>query len=287
VENTAVEPAVKRPLLAEGIHQIVTAPLTVKGHLVGLLQMGTRQARLYTEEQLSLLASIGQQVGVAVENARLYEQAEQSAALVERTRLARELHDSVTQSLYSVTLYAEAATRILAAGDTKTAAEHLHDLGDTAREALREMRLLIFELRPPALEKSGLVAALQARLEAVEVRGGMRTDLQVEGSQIAERLPLLVQNELYQIAREALNNALKHARAQRVQVHLRFLDTRAILEVTDDGVGFDPESSREGGGLGMESMEERAARIGANLNIRSAPGQGAKVTVEVPLGGAS
>ncbi len=285
--DVSADPALQKLLLAEGILQVVSVPLTVKGEAIGRLQLGSRQRRAYSAEQLSLLASIGQQVGVAVENARLYEQAEQSAALVERTRLARELHDSVTQSLYSVTLYAEAAARILAAGNVQTAIEHLRELGDTAREALREMRLLIFELRPPALEKSGLATALQARLEAVEVRGGMLTDLQVEGAQMGERLPVLVQNELYQIAREALNNALKHARAQRVQVRLRFADTWTILEIADDGVGFEPAKSREGGGLGMESMEERAARIGATLKIRSAPGQGATITIEVPLGGAS
>jgi signal transduction histidine kinase len=227
------------------------------------------------------LKTIGQQVGVAVENAHLYEQAEQAAAMAERNRLARELHDSVTQSLYSVTLYAEAAARLLTAGQHTEATHHLRELRDTAQEALREMRLLIFELRPPALEKSGLVAALQARLEAVEGRGGMLTELQVEGAQEADRVPLIIQEELFQIAREALNNVLKHAHALHVRVQVQFSDTVACLEVSDDGVGFDPVQIRERGGLGLPGMKERAQKIGADLQIRSDRGKGTSVRAMV------
>jgi signal transduction histidine kinase len=228
---------------------------------------------------VSLLAAIGQQVGVAVENARLYEQAEQSAAIAERNRLAHELHDSVTQSLYSVTLYAEAAARLLTAGKQSEAADHLRELRDTAQEALREMRLLIFELHPPALEKSGLAGALQARLDAVEGRGGMQTDLQIEG---VEHLSPPVRAELYHVALEALNNALKHARARHVRVHVRFLDTATCLEVGDDGVGFEPSAAQGGGGLGLDGMKERAQRIGGKLQVESAPGQGTRVRIEAP-----
>ena len=236
--------------------------------------------RPFTPEEISLLAAIGQQVGVAMENARLYEQAEQSAAIAERNRLAHELHDSVTQSLYSVTLYAEAAARLLTAGKQSEAADHLRELRDTAQEALREMRLLIFELHPPALAKSGLAGALQIRLDAVEGRGGMQTELQIEG---VEHLSPPIQAELYHVALEALNNVLKHAKARHVRVHIQFLDTATCLEVGDDGVGFEPSVVQGGGGLGLEGMKERAQRIGAKLQIESVPGQGTKVVVEAPL----
>ena len=156
--------------------QVISVPLMAKGGLVGALQVGARTMRTFAPEQLALLWAIGQQVGVAVENARLYADAQVSAALAERNRLARELHDSVTQSLYSVNLYAEAAARLLTSGDAAEAAGHLRSLRDTAQDALREMRLLIFELRPLALEKVGLVAALRARLDAVEARGGMQAE---------------------------------------------------------------------------------------------------------------
>jgi len=285
VEGAAIEHTIRRVLLSAGVCQVVSIPLMAKGRLVGSLQLGARQERSFTPDQLDLLAAIGQQVGVATENARLYEQAEQSAAMVERTRLARDLHDSVTQSLYSVMLYAEAAARTLTAGDQVAAADHLRELRDTAQEALREMRLLIFELRPSTLEKSGLVGALQARLESVEMRGGIRTEFQVEGRRGAEQLPLAVQDELYHIAQEALNNSLKHARAQRVSVRLDFRDDVTVLEVADDGVGFEPVAGLEGGGLGLDGMEERTQKIGGMLLIDSAPGRGTLVKVEVPRGG--
>jgi PAS domain S-box-containing protein len=273
--------ALKQMLAGEGVQQVISIPLSAKGRFIGALNLSTNRTRSFAPEQIALLKTIGQQVGVAVENARLYEHAERSAQVAERNRLARELHDSVTQSLYSVTLYAEAAARLLTAGQHADAADHLRELRDTAQEALREMRLLIFELRPPALEKSGLMAALQARLDAVEGRGGVLTELQVEGAQEADRVPLAVQEELFQIAREALNNVLKHARALHVRVHVQFGDMAACLEVWDDGVGFDPAQIRERGGLGLPGMRERALKIGADLQITSEPGKGTCVRVTV------
>jgi signal transduction histidine kinase len=272
----------KQALTREGVELVVSVPLMAKGRLVGAIQLGAREVRSFAPEELSLLAAIGQQVGMAVENARLYEQAQQSATYAERSRLARELHDSVTQSLYSLTLYAEAAARMMQDGEHAQAANALREMRDTAQEALREMRLLIFQLRPPALEKSGLAAALQARLDAVETRGGIRAKLVVEGVSGAEQLPLLVQEELYHIAQEALNNALKHAHPRQVRVGLRFNLDAVHLEISDDGAGFALESIQEGGGLGLPGMRERAERIGADLRIESAPGQGTQVLVRAP-----
>ncbi|MGD8472888.1 MAG: GAF domain-containing protein [Anaerolineae bacterium] len=275
-------------LWAEGGRQGVSVPLMAKGRLVGAMQLLTKRKRTFSPEQLSLMEAVGQQVGVAVENARLYKQAEQAAALAERSRLARELHDSVTQSLYSVTMYAEAAARLLTTGREATAAEYLRDARDTAQEALREMRLLIFELRPPALEQGGLTGALQARLDAVEKRAGVQAELRVsgvEGMAEAEWLPLAVQQELYQVAQEALNNSLKHAGADNLQVCLQVKADAVRLEVVDDGIGFDPTTAEARGGLGLPGMRERVQRIGGQLRIESAPGQGTTVSVEVPRGG--
>ncbi len=274
----------ERLLWAVGGRQGVSVPLMAKGRLVGAMQFLTGRPRIISPEQLSLVEAVGQQVGVAVENARLYEQAEEAAALSERSRLARELHDSVTQSLYSVTMYTEAAARLLTTGQGATAAEYLRDARDTAQEALREMRLLIFELRPPALEESGLAGALQARLDAVEKRGGVQAELRVEGVEEladAEWLPLTTQQELYQIAQEALNNSLKHARAQHLQVRLQLKGALVRLEISDDGAGFDIATARDQGGLGLRGMRERAERIGGLLGVDSAPGHGTRVTVEL------
>jgi signal transduction histidine kinase len=167
---------------------------------------------------------------------------------------------------------------LLTSGQHLVAADHLRELRDTAQEALREMRLLIFELRPLALEKGGLATALQVRLDSVETRAGIQASLHVEGK---ERLPHTIQEELYHIAREALNNVLKHAHAQHVRIQLQFQDDATSLQVSDDGVGFDPQASK-GGGLGLPGMKERVQKINGELRIESAPGQGTTVSVRVP-----
>ncbi len=283
VQSSPAEPEMKQALKKERIELVVSVPLMAKGRLVGAIQMGAPETRAFALEELSLLAAISQQVGLAVENARLYEQAEQVAATAERGRLARELHDSVTQSLYSIMLYAEAAARALAEGDKPPAIEYLQELRATAQEALREMRLLIFELRPLALEKIGLVAALRARLEAVETRSGMQTDFRVEGADAVTRLPFAMQDELYHIAHEALNNVLKHSNAKHVWLHLDIQATNVHLEICDDGVGFTCASNGTAGGLGLSSMKERAQRLRGQLHIESSPGLGARVLIDVPI----
>jgi len=261
---------------------ILSVPLIVQGRDYGAITVCYSGPREFSPEDLGLAMSVADQVALAIENARLREQAEQSAALEERGRLARELHDSVTQSLYSVTMYTEAAARLMTSGQEIAAAEYLRDARDTAKEALREMRLMIYQLRPPLLEKGGLAVALQARLDAVERRGGIHAELVVEGE---DRLPSTIQAELHQIAQEALNNALKHAHAQEVQVHLCFGDAVTCLQVRDDGVGFELAAAQMGGGLGLPGMKERVQKIGGRLQIASAPGEGTKVVVEVPTGG--
>jgi PAS domain S-box-containing protein len=261
---------------------VLSVPLVVQDQDYGAITVYYRTPRDFSDEDLRLAMSVANQAALAVESARLREQAEQAAAMEERGRLARELHDSVTQSLYSVTMYAEAAARLMTAGQETSAAEYLRDARDTAQEALREMRLLIYQLHPPVLENGGLAVALQVRLDAVERRGGIRAELEVEGQ---ERLLPTIQAELYQIAQEALNNALKHAHARQVQVHLQFGEEVTLLEVQDDGVGFEPAAVETGGGLGLPGMKERVLKIGSRLEITTASGQGTKVIVEVPTRG--
>jgi len=260
---------------------VLVVPLFQEEEIYGAMALYYQAEREFSEEEVDLAVAFAEQTALAIKNARLREQAEQAAALEERGRLARELHDSVTQSLYSVTMYTEAAARLLPPGH-EAAAQHLRDARDTAQEALREMRLLIYQLRPPALESGGLAVALQVRLDAVERRGGIQAELTVEGE---DRLPPAVQAELHQIAQEALNNALKHAHARRVQVRLHLCEDATRLVVQDDGVGFEPAAAEVGGGLGLPGMRERAHRIGGRLEIESAPGQGTSVLVVVPSGG--
>jgi two-component system sensor histidine kinase ChiS len=216
---------------------------------------------------------------VAAEEALRQSEAEK-AVVDERNRLARDLHDSVTQALYAATLYADASTRLLASGQVDSAADNLRKLRRTAKEALGEMRLLIFELRPPVLEEEGLAGALQTRLETVERRSGLQTDLRVQGD---VRPPPDVEEGLYRIALEALNNALKHAQARSVVVSLWLDSESIILEVADDGLGFDPATGGERRGLGLRGMAERAAKLGGALTVDSSPGHGTRVRVHVDL----
>jgi signal transduction histidine kinase len=265
-------------LVGKHYRSCLVVPLIIKDRIYGGLIFCYRDRREFSDEDYRFGMSIADQTALAIENAQLRSQVEQAAAVTERTRLARELHDSVTQSLYSLTLYAEAAARLLSSGKGAEAADHLRELRDTAQEALREMRLLIFELRPPVLEKSGLAAAIQTRLDAVELRGGVHAVLQVTGE---EQLSPVIQQELYHIANEALNNTLKHAHAQSVTISLEFASKETQLEIRDDGLGFELAIARSSGGQGLRGIEERAQKIGGKLEIMSEPGKGTSIRIQV------
>ena len=262
-----------------GLSALLAVPLHVNGGVIGVLDV-VNKAGGFTADDVSVMSIFATQAAMAIEHARLQQQAEQLAVLAERQRLARELHDSVTQSLYSVTLYANAAVLALAAGKHAVTAGYLQELQETAQEGMRDMRLLIFQLHPPVLETEGLVAALQARLAAVEGRAGLQPEFRVEGER---RLPIAIEGELYWIAQEALNNVRKHAAAQHVTVQLRFAAATVALEVRDDGIGFDPEVVPAEARGGMRTIAERSARIGGKLTYASTPGQGTLVKVEVVL----
>jgi PAS domain S-box-containing protein len=207
-------------------------------------------------------------------------EAQAQAALEERQRLARELHDSVTQSLYSLTLLAEASRRTAQSGDVSKVVDNIARLGETAQQALKEMRLLVYELRPLALEQAGLADALQNRLDAVEKRAGVDAQLRVE---LNVELPAEIENSLYRVAQEALSNSLKHAEANRVIVSLRSSGKQVEMEVADNGRGFDVEAARNQGGLGLVSIRERVAALGGTCTISSRLREGTQVLVQVTL----
>ena len=272
-------PAAKR-ILSQQVY--AGAPMRAKGRAVGVLGIIGTEGRQFNAEEVALLASIADQIGVAVENARLYQQAERLAVVEERQRLARELHDSVTQSLYSCTLLTEAARRSAVAEDLNEVQGYLEAVGETTQQALKEMRLLVHELRPLALAQEGLVGALQQRIDAVEGRAGIQARLLVEGEFSLEPA---VEEALYGVGQEALNNALKHATADRVTIRILASEDLVEMEIVDDGRGFDPGAVREGGGMGLTTMRERAEQVGGTLAIRSSPGEGATVQIAVPARG--
>jgi signal transduction histidine kinase len=259
-------------------------PIVAKGDVIGAFYLtdkkGGRHA-LFTESDEQLIELLAAHAAVAIENARLYELSRELTIVEERNRLARELHDAVSQSLFSVALTAEAAAQLVDS-DPERAREQLGIVRDLTRTAMDEMRSLIFELRPAELGADGLVATLRKHVHVLRRVYGKEIELEVAGER-----PLRpeVEKEVFRIAQEALANALKHARPRRVDVRLQLPDGRLRLAVVDDGVGFDPASPRSEKRLGLYSMRERAEAIGGELVVSSRPGSGTTVTLEVELDG--
>jgi PAS domain S-box-containing protein len=255
-------------------------PLIAKGDLIGCMVLTHSQPDFYSPSTRTISQAYANQVAIAIHNAQLYKQAGDNAAMEERNRLARELHDSVAQALYSISLFIDATRMALRMNKPEVVENHLEELSLLSREAMSDMRLMIFELRPPILEKVGLVAALQSRLDAVETRAGFQASFHSAGT---FHLPGQQESELYRIVQEALNNVIKHAQATQVNVRVIGEADRVRITVEDDGVGFDVESAEHAGGQGFRNMHERAASIGASCSFDSIPGRGTKVTIEVKL----
>ena len=263
----------------------VVVPLGAHGRCVGCLLLYVSADREFDADERGFLRAVADQSAVAVENSRLFGEAETHATLVERQRLARELHDSVSQALFSMTLHARTAERRLAThgvpeGDPL--AVSLAALSDLSRGALAEMRALIFELRPGSLEHDGLVAALTRQAQAINAREGLT--ITVRGP--AARLPVdpRAEEHLYRLVLEALNNTVKHAGAATATVDVTVDEAAQHLKilVRDDGRGFDP-AAVAGGHLGQATMRDRAAALGGDLTVHSTMGTGCTVTVQVPL----
>ncbi len=255
-------------------------PMTSRGKIVGILSVFRQAKRPFSQEDISLLDSVADQIGTAIENARLRLENEQLLIVEERNRLARELHDAVTQSLYSLTLYAETSLRFARSGQAVMADEYMEQVAETAQQALREMRLLLHNLRPAVLEQLGLEKAIRQRVDAVENRVGIAVDYQVEGTLA---LPPHVEEALYHIVQESLNNALKHAAAKHIRLRLCQRGKQVTLTVADDGQGFQFLGQAEGGGLGLTSMRERVDSLAGDLKIETEVGGGSRIQVDLDL----
>ncbi|HXZ03685.1 MAG TPA: PAS domain S-box protein, partial [Ktedonobacteraceae bacterium] len=252
-------------------------PLTLKDQTIGMLVLTSSETAAFTQHHADLALAIANQAAIAIENARLYEQAQELAAVEERQRLARELHDSVSQALYGISLGVHTA-RMQLDRDPKDLAESLEYVLELSEAALIEMRALIFELRPESLETEGLVTALTKQAAALQARQNIvvNIDLCKEPD-----LPLKVKQELYRVAQEALHNTVKHAHASKLELRLHQTGEVVTLEVCDDGRGFDATASFPGH-LGLHSMQERVTGLGGELQIESTPGQGTCIRVQVP-----
>ena len=250
-------------------------PIVASGAVIGAFYLTEKaDAPDFTDADEELIGLLAAHAAIAITNARLYERARELSMVAERNRLALDLHDAVSQKLFGLVLSAEAAGTLLER-DPVAAREQVTKLRGLAQEALEELRSLVFELRPPELEKDGLGGALRKHVELLRRLQGREIELSLDEEPPADPAR---DGEILRIAQEALQNALKHARANRIAVRLAAADGRPLLEVSDDGVGFDPDApalrSRR---LGLTSMEERARRIGAALEIDSTPGAGTTV----------
>lgn len=255
------------------------APLLYRGSVVGILAAVYREGQLPTEAETTFLAAVAGQAATAAANARLVAAAREKVALEERQRLAWELHDSISQALYGIELEARMARERLDR-DPDRVAQPIEHLVRLAEAGQAEMRALIFELRPGSLAAEGLVATLNRQIEVIRARHGIAVQTITRAEPEA---PIEVKEALYRIAQEALRNAVKHARARRIDVRL---EERAggmlVVEVADDGVGFDP-GGHFPGHLGLHSMRERALAVGGSLDVVSSRGHGTRVTARVPV----
>ena len=264
----------RQALLALGYHAVLAAPLTVKNDVYGGLTLYYTEPHHFSAEETELAVTFADQAALAIENARLRTQVERAAVAAERSRLARDLHDSVTQTLFSASLIAEVLPK-LTQRNPDEAVRRLEELRQLTRGALAEMRTLLLELRPSRLTEVGLGDLLRQLTEAINGRARVPIDLAVEG--LCD-LPPDVQVSLYRTAQEALNNVAKHAQAGRVTVSLRCQSKAVKLSIKDDGRGFKPENVAPGS-LGLTIMRERAEAIGADLRIQSKIGRGTQVSV--------
>ncbi len=253
--------------------------IQVKDEVFGILSVLHDSGKQFSTEDVALLSSVADHFGVTIEINRLRQQNQEVAVLQERERLARELHDSVTQSLYSLTLFAEASKELSQSGENDALQEYLDDISLTAQQALKEMRLMLYELRTSALVEEGLVNALRFRLEAVEGRSGIDANLDADEN---ISIPPELGRALYLIAQEALNNMLRHAKATAVFVTLKNSGSHLVMTIQDDGRGFTPETAVSGG-MGLETMRQRIESIGGRFLINSLVDIGTKIELSIDL----
>lgn len=264
-------------------YSFAALPMRVGDRLVGILELGRPGTTSFDLEELTLMSFMADHLGLVIENASLMHKAEQHAVLEERSRLGRELHDSITQLLYSATLFAEGSRRWAEQGDLGQIQDNLVKMSQVTQQALKEMRLMVYELRSPGLQSSGLVSAIRQRLNSVEQRSGIKIELDMPSSM--PEIPPQVEEALYRIAIEALNNSLKHAGATQVKVRIRVQKKDLQMQIIDNGLGFTLEDASQNGGVGLMSMRERAERLNGQFSIQTSPGAGTEIVVMVNLSG--
>lgn len=285
VQDIQQDDRVDRQMMAqEDLHSFAAVPLQAKESVAGVLGVASRNERWFTADEVDLLSAIGRQVGIAVENARLYRRSRQVAVLEERNRMAREIHDSLAQAFTGIIVQLEAAKR-LAESRPDGAQARVDKARDLARISLQEARRSVWGLRPRSLEDHTLTEALHDQVRTAQGEGGLTLRFTTSGAE--RRLSPDVEVNLFRIAQEALTNVQRHAQARTAGVQLDYGVGLVRLVVWDDGIGLPADHGTNGSdddrpGFGLVGMRERVTLLGGEMNVSSVPGEGTRIEVTVP-----
>lgn len=264
----------------EGLRYHASVPIYTHTKPLGVLNVASANWRSLEPDELQLLYTIGYQLGLAIERARLQAESTRLAAAEERNRLAREIHDTLAQGLTAIALQLEAALSLVA-DDASRAATRVQRALELTRQNLEEARRSVLDLRAAPLQQHTLPEALRLLLHEQARESGAHAHFRLEG--LAAGVPLRIETGLYRIAQEALSNVRKHARARNIWLSLRRAGDDVTLTVQDDGIGFDPQSERNADAFGLQGMGERVHLLGGKLRLSSSPGEGTRIEVTVPL----
>jgi signal transduction histidine kinase len=276
--NIEASPDLPPDFFTAGFRSSLSKWVVVQEKQIGMLMVFWKEKRKFSVEEIALYGGLVDGIGLILENTRLRQTAAIAVTLQERRRLARDLHDSVTQSIHSLTLSAQTAQKQINS-DPEHLQKTLKHIENSSRQALKEMRLLLFELRLVPTSNINLADSIRNRLDSVEKRAGIQADVIMQpGTEWrAEWEP-----ELFSLTMEALNNALKHAFASHVQVELAGNRDHFSLSIKDDGLGFDPPQAMSGGGMGLKNMYDRCEKLGGTLSIQSSPVHGTTIQIILP-----
>jgi signal transduction histidine kinase len=272
----------RQSVVDAGFETLICAPLMAPGKVTGVLSLAFKQTRQIEDREIGLLGAVASGVGVAVENARLFRQAQRVAVLEERERIGMDLHDGIIQSIYAIGLTLD-YTRLQVIDESPAASERLEVAISGLNEVIRDLRSYILDLQPARIQTDDLEVALARLVREFRANTLIDADLKIEKAAVAYFSDQHA-TDLFLIAQEALANTAKHARASRVLISVRFASDQSVtLQVIDNGVGFKSESEPELLGHGLSNMSERARTFGGQLLIASGPGEGTTITVRIPV----
>ena len=264
------------------MHSFLGMPILSRGEPVGRLYLtNKRGATEFSEADQAMVQVFALHAGIAIENARLHDQVRRLAVVDERDRISRDLHDSVIQSIYAQTLALDDVPELMT-GDREEAERRVDEAIDALHAVIRDIRNFIFGLRPVLLENGGLGDGMEQLATELRRNAGVDVELTIEGEDRIAELPIELVAELLAVTREALSNIARHARATRAHVRLAATDAGLILEIRDDGVGFDIGTRVSEGHRGLANIAARVRAARGTLTTESAPGEGTRIIVTIP-----